>query len=177
MKWSSDRLVIFEKEFLKLPHLLILVKQTKKTIESITSQKSGSPDFRYIANSILNKGKSVLPLLFNGSGLLISLLQKLNLFCYAGLTLVLLTRKMDWYVLEEKSAFKMLRISFSSKLGCGCYIVSTGKTSSNKIWTFICSMKILSSKIALNLYKSAIHPCMENWFVSGLLLLAATLIF
>ena len=36
-----------------------------KTKESITSQKLGSRDFLRIANSVLNKGKSVIPPLFN----------------------------------------------------------------------------------------------------------------
>ena len=37
-----------------------------KTKESITSQKLGSRDFWRIANSVLNKGKSAVPPLFNG---------------------------------------------------------------------------------------------------------------
>ena len=37
-----------------------------KTKESITSQKLGSRDFWRIANSVLNKGKSTIPPLFNG---------------------------------------------------------------------------------------------------------------
>ena len=37
-----------------------------KTKESITSQKLGSRDFWRIANSVLNKGKSAIPPLFNG---------------------------------------------------------------------------------------------------------------
>ena len=36
-----------------------------KTKESITSQKSGSSDFWRIANSVLNKGRSAIPPLFN----------------------------------------------------------------------------------------------------------------
>ena len=36
-----------------------------KTKESITSQKLGSRDFWRIANSVLNKGKSAIPPLFN----------------------------------------------------------------------------------------------------------------
>ena len=36
-----------------------------KTKESITSQKLGCRDFRRIANSVLNKGKSAIPPLFN----------------------------------------------------------------------------------------------------------------
>ena len=37
-----------------------------KTKESITSQKIGSQDFWCIANSVLRKGKSVIPTVFNG---------------------------------------------------------------------------------------------------------------
>ena len=36
-----------------------------KTEESITSQKLDSPDYWKIANSVLNKGKSAIPPLFN----------------------------------------------------------------------------------------------------------------
>ena len=36
-----------------------------KTKESITSQKLGSRDFWRVANSVLNKGKSAIPPLFN----------------------------------------------------------------------------------------------------------------
>ena len=37
-----------------------------KTKESITPQKLGSHDSWQIANSVLNKGKSAIPCLFNG---------------------------------------------------------------------------------------------------------------
>ena len=60
LKYSLDRLVIIAKGFLKLP---ILAYKTK---ESITSQKIGSWDFWQIAESVLNKGKSTIPSLFNG---------------------------------------------------------------------------------------------------------------
>ena len=36
--------------------------------------------------------------------------------------------KMDWSVLEEKSSFKMLGLTFSYKLDWGSYIISTAKT-------------------------------------------------
>ena len=48
-----------------------------KTKESIISQKLCSPDFRQIANSVLNKGKSVIPLLFNSPEVLPSASDKL----------------------------------------------------------------------------------------------------
>ena len=67
----------------------------------------------------------------------------------------------DGSVLEEKSSFKMLELIFSSKLDWDSYMISIAKTASNKIGALIRSMKSLSSEIALYLYKSTIHPCME----------------
>ena len=64
--------------------------------------------------------------------------------------------KMDRSVLEEKSSFKMLGLTFSSKLDCGCYIIWIAKTASRKIGVLICSMKFLSLEFALHLYKSTI---------------------
>ena len=64
-------------------------------------------------------------------------------------------------ILEEKSSFKMLELTFSSKLDWGSYIISIAKTASKKIGALICSMKFLSPDVALYLYKSTIHPCME----------------
>ena len=69
--------------------------------------------------------------------------------------------KMDGSVLEEKSSFKMLGLTFSSKLDWGSYIISIAKTTSKKIGALIHSMKFLSPVVALYLYKSTIHPCME----------------
>ena len=45
--------------------------------------------------------------------------------------------KMDGSVLEEKSSFKMLRLTFSSKLDWGSYIISVVKTASKKTGAFI----------------------------------------
>ena len=66
---------------------------------------------------------------------------------------------MDGSVLQEKSSFKMLGLTFSSKLDWGSYIIS--KTDSKKIGALICSMKLISPVVALYLYKSNICPCME----------------
>ena len=55
----------------------------------------------------------------------------------------------------------MLGLTFSSKLDWGSYIISIAKTASKKIGALIRSMKFLSPEIALYLYKSTIHPCME----------------
>ena len=51
-----------------------------KTKESITSQKLGSQDFWPIVNSVLNKGKSVIPPLFNGPDVLSTTSDKAKLF-------------------------------------------------------------------------------------------------
>ena len=69
--------------------------------------------------------------------------------------------KKDGSVLEEKSSFKMLGLTFSSKLDWGSYIISIAKTASKKIGALICSMKFLSPEVALYLYKLTICPCME----------------
>ena len=72
------------------------------------------------------------------------------------------TVKMDGSVPEEKSSFKMLGLTFPSKLGWGSYIISIAKTASKKFGALICSMKFLSPEVGLYLYKSTICPCMEN---------------
>ena len=69
--------------------------------------------------------------------------------------------KMDGPVLEENSSFKMLGLTFSSKLDWGSYIISIAKTTSKKIGALIRSMKFVSPEVALHLYKSIIRPCME----------------
>ena len=66
---------MFAKEFLKLSNLYILPNQ-----ESITSQKLDYQDFRRIANSVLNKGKSAITPLFNGPEVLPSASDKAKLF-------------------------------------------------------------------------------------------------
>ena len=69
--------------------------------------------------------------------------------------------KIDGFVLEEKSSFKMLGLTFSSKLDWGSCVISIAKTASKKIGTLIHSMKFLSPEVALYLYKLTIRPCME----------------
>ena len=69
--------------------------------------------------------------------------------------------KMDGCDLEEKSSFKLLGLTVSSKLDWGSYIVSIAKTASKKIGALIHSMKFLSPEVVQYLYKSTIGPCME----------------
>ena len=72
--------------------------------------------------------------------------------------------KMDGSVLEEKSSFKMLQLTFSSKLDQGSDIIFIAKTASKKIGALICSIKFLSSEVALCFYRSTIHPYMKYCF-------------
>ena len=69
--------------------------------------------------------------------------------------------KIGGSILEEKSLFKMLGLTFSSKLDRGSYIISIAKTASKKIGALIPSMEFLSPEVAVYLYKSTIHLCME----------------
>ena len=69
--------------------------------------------------------------------------------------------KIDGSVLEEKSSFKMLGLTFSSKLDWGSYIISIAKTASKNIGALIRSMKFLSPEVDLYLYKSTVCPFME----------------
>ena len=59
---------------------------------------------------------------------MISVLEKLSLF-----RLTVLISLVDRSLLEEKSSFKMLELSFSSKLDWSSYIVSIAKTDFKKI--------------------------------------------
>ena len=69
------------------------------------------------------------------SGLLISMLGKLSLVHLTGLIKSngSIDVIMDGSVLEEKSSFKMLGLTFSSKLGWASYIISVAKFASKKI--------------------------------------------
>ena len=55
----------------------------------------------------------------------------------------------------------MLRLTCSSKLDWRSYIIYIAKTASKKIGALIRSMRFFSPEVALYLYKSTIHPCME----------------
>ena len=69
--------------------------------------------------------------------------------------------KVDGLVLEEKSSFKMLGLTFSSKLDWGSYIIFIAKTVSKKTGALIRPRKFLSPDVALYLYKFTKRPCME----------------
>ena len=67
----------------------------------------------------------------------------------------------------EKSYFKMLGLTFSSKLEWDTYIISIAKTAFEKTEVFF-------SEVVLYLCKSTIWPYMEYCCMSGLVLLFAT---
>ena len=82
--------------------------------------------------------------------------------------------KMDWSAHEKKSSFKMLKLSFSSKLDWGSYIISIAKTASKKLepWFALSNLFLLRLLcISINL------PYDHAWNIvvmSGLVLLLAT---
>ena len=59
--------------------------------------------------------------------------------------------KMDGSVLDEKLSFKILGLTFPSKLDWGSYIIFIAKTASRKIEALIRSIKFLSPEVALYL--------------------------
>ena len=68
--------------------------------------------------------------------------------------------KMDESVLEKNSSFKMLGLTFSSKLDWGTYVISIGKTTSKVFGALIRCIKFLTPEVAQYFYKSTIRPCM-----------------
>ena len=70
----------------------------------------------------------------------------------SGLLIFGIDVKMDGSVFEEKSSFKMLRVTFSSKLDWGTYIISIAKIASKKNGALIHSMKFISPEAALYLF-------------------------
>ena len=79
---SSDSKVKFGQASNRCKRVLEAAKlaYANKTKESITSHKLGSQDFGRIANSVLNKGKSAMPPLFNGRRVLPSASDKAKFF-------------------------------------------------------------------------------------------------
>ena len=81
---------------------------------------------------------------------------------------------MNGSVLEEKSSFKMLELTFSSKLDWGSYIIRLSKTASKKIGSVIRSMAFLFPEVALYLINLPYGYVWNTVVVSGLVLLLAT---
>ena len=68
--------------------------------------------------------------------------------------------KINRSALEAKLFFKMLGLSFSSKLDCGSYIIFVVKTVSKKLEALIHAMWISSTEAALYLHKSTTRLCL-----------------
>ena len=79
---SSDSKVKFRQASNRCKRVLEAAKlaYANKTYESFTSQKLSSRDFWRIAKSVLSKGKSPIPPLFNGLEVLPSASDKAKLF-------------------------------------------------------------------------------------------------
>ena len=85
--------------------------------ESITSQKLGSRDFWRIANSVLNKGKSAMPPLFNGPEVLSSASDKAKLFAeYFSLNSNLDDSGISLPVFPSRTNLKLHNISVTPKM-------------------------------------------------------------
>ena len=78
--------------------------------------------------------------------------------------------KMDAFVLEEKSSFKMLGLTYSSKLDWGSYVISVAKTASKEIWNLISSMKRL---LFISINPPYGHAC-NTVVMAGLMLIVVT---
>ena len=81
--------------------------------------------------------------------------------------------KMDGSVLEEKPSFKMLGLTFSSKLDWGAYITSIAKTATKKVGSFD-SFYEVSPGVALFIYKLPYAHAWNSVVRSGLVPLVAT---
>ena len=97
------------------------------------------------------------------SGLLISMMEKINLFCLTCLTsLVPLMWKWMGLFLRKNHLFRSwVSCLYLSKLDCGSYIISIVKIASDKIRVLIRSMKFFPPEVGLYLYKSTILPWMK----------------
>ena len=70
------------------------------------------------------------------------MLERLSLFCLSG------------FLLEEKTSFEILELSFSSGLDRDSYIIPVTKIVFKKTEASIHSIKFLSPEVALYLFKS-----------------------
>ena len=96
-----------------------------------------------------------------GSSLLISMLNELSLFHLTGLiAMVLLIRNLINLFLKNHLVRCWSCPSFLNWIGA--LTLSLVKSASKKIGALICSVKFVSPKVALYLYKSIILHCMEH---------------
>ena len=108
-----------------------------------------------------------------GSGFLISGETQLVSFDRSNNTGVI-DVKMGGSFLEEKLSFKMLGLTFSSRLDWGSYIISVVKSAFKKIGALIRSMNCLSSDLFCISINLPYGLAWNSIVMSGLVLLAAT---
>ena len=100
-----------------------------------------------------------------GSGLLISVLEKLNwphLTSLITLVLLIIEVTMDWPALEKKLSLKMLGLTFFSKLHWGYNIISIAKIASKGIKASFHSMKFLCP-VSLQIYHMTMHGLLLSY--------------
>ena len=116
---SSDSKIKFRQASNRCKKVLEAAKlaYANKTKESITSQKLRSRDFWRIANSVLNKGKSAIPPLFNGPEVLSSASDKAKLFAENfSLNSNLDDLGVSLPVFPSRNNFKLYNISVTPKM-------------------------------------------------------------
>ena len=98
----SDSIVIFRKASNRCKRVLEAAKlaYSNKTKESITSQKLGSCDVWRIPNSVLNKGKSPIPSLFNSLEMLPSAFDNTKFLLKTFLRTLILMTQVSLYLLS-----------------------------------------------------------------------------
>ena len=96
-----------------------------------------------------------------GSGLLISMLEKLNQFHLTGLKALLLLMWKLIGLFLRKSHLLIWWEWLSLLNWIETYIISIAMTAPKKIRALICPMKFLSPEVALYLYKYSIRSCLE----------------
>ena len=87
-----------------------------KAKESITSKKLGSWNFWQIANIVLNKGKSAIPLLFNGLEVLSSASNKAKLFAQTLLRTLILMTDVSLYLFSLVEVIWSCNLSVTPKM-------------------------------------------------------------
>ena len=108
-----------------------------------------------------------------GDGLLLSMLEKLDCFFNESNNTGAINVKMNRSVLEEKSSFKMLELSFFAKLDLGSYIISIAKTDSKKTGALIGCMKFILLRL-LFVSISLPYGLAGNTVIISVLVLQAT---
>ena len=147
-----------------------------KTKVSITSQKLGSRDFWQIASSVLNKGKSAIPPLFNSPEVLPSASHKANFFVEkfsknsnlddVGISLPVFPSRTNLKLHNISVTPKMVKkvimnLDFLKASGPDCIPVLILKDCEPKCFYMLAELINKCLKVGLHLCKASIHSCME----------------